>query len=295
MSSSRKKTNYQEVSDGVALDSEDPYQISSDDAHPELTPKLGIRRRLLPNAINRSPTLFQRLTLTHLQHEEDEEEGYLGWKVVRLLLGVSCCMLINRGMQCQDNLTSAFNFFLALSLPHSFWDILEIVVGSSLGTIIGACFALAGSSASGWPPCTNCTTPNCTIPNGTIPNITGCTPLDEYMANFFWHTTWTVSVSMALLYYILSAIRIEGPGDHMQMSSALISTIVMTVGIQFSYAPLVPYLSPESIWTPVLMNVVTRLLAVFSAAFVSFVFLIVTKIWILLYLKEEIKIVDIQG
>ncbi len=73
---------------------------------------------------------------------------------------------------------------------------------------------------------------------------------------------------------------LQGP-DFIQVGTAVISVLAMIL-ISFPYVPLISVLNPYSLWTPVIMNWITRFLSLACSCVVSvffyFVFILVNRI-----------------
>jgi len=207
-----------------------------------------------------------RLLLRHVVKHENPI-----YRIGRLLLGVSLCLFVNRMTRCLDHLTAIFNFYLCVSTDaNAIVDIREVLVGGVLGTAVGGLFQAAAIAASGpYAPAPTCTSTPAEV-----------TAFEQFTYNYGWNQMWALSIGVAVTYYALHLARLEG-SDYLQVGTAVISILAMVL-IDFPYFPLVPLLDPNNMWTPVIMNWVTRALSLACACVVAFVFwagyLLVTRL-----------------
>jgi hypothetical protein len=174
---------------------------------------------------------------------------------------VTLCLLVNRLTRCLDHLTAIFNFYLCVSSDaNAVVDIREVLVGGLIGTALGGLFQAAAIAASG----PYAVAPNC---NATMAQVTA---YNDYSSLYQWNTLWALSLGVTFTYYSLHLARLEGP-DFLQVGTAVISILAMVL-IDFPYFPLMPLLDPYNMWTPVIMNWVTRLLALGCACVVAITF-----------------------
>jgi hypothetical protein len=85
---------------------------------------------------HKEPSWRSRLAMVHLTKVLNFKE-YPGYAIMRLLLGCAMCMVVNRGIQCQDNLTSVFNFFLCVNADNTaLLEIRQVLIGGTIGTLV---------------------------------------------------------------------------------------------------------------------------------------------------------------
>ncbi len=176
--------------------------------------------------------------------------------------------MINRLTRCLDHLTAIFNFYLCVSSDaNAIVDIREVFIGGMLGTALGGLFQAAAIAASG---------PY--APNPTCESTPAQVAAFERFSNLYqWNEIWALAIGVALTYYSLHLARLEG-SNYLQVGTAVISVLAMVL-INFPYFPLVPLLDANNMWTPVIMNWVTRALSLACACVVAVVFWVGFLLW----------------
>ncbi len=100
-----------------------------------------------------------------------------------------------------------------------------------------------------------------------------------------WNSIWALAVGVTLAYYTLHLTQFEGP-HFLQVGTAVISVLAMVL-ISFPYGPMEKVLDANNMWTPVIMNWITRALSLGCACAVACVFYIGLRL--LLRFNEIIK------
>jgi len=215
-------------------------------------------------SLKKERNILHRFALSHiLKHE------YPLYRLGRLLIGIALILLINMGTRCLDHLTAIFNFYLCVSNDkNAMTDIREVLVGGLLGTLAGGLIQAATIAASGPYAVAGAF---CTV-NASSVNATeiATAALNSYTTLYTWNQVWSLPVGVAVVYYTLHVLRLEGP-DFLQVGTAVISVLAIVL-IDFPYFPLVHLLDECEMWTPVIQNWVTRALSLGCACFVATIF-----------------------
>lgn len=74
---------------------------------------------------------------------------------------------------------------------------------------------------------------------------------------------------MSICFYAISVVGLQGP-DFVQLGTAAI-TVLSIVLIPFQYLPVKYYLPFDSIWTPIIMSMITRAIGIVITVFVSLI------------------------
>jgi hypothetical protein len=209
----------------------------------------------MATGVQKHHSIFSRLLLRHVMRRNAP-----GWSVFRLLFGGALCMIITRVAQSPDYLSTVFNFFKCISQEtprQAVVEIREVFLGSIIGMVTGIAFAAFTELASQWPA--SCVDPSTAAVCSGFP--------DEA---YFLHALWTVPLGISVVFYIVSLTGWQGP-DFLQLGTGLITLITM-VCIPFTYPPLRPDVAFSSLWSPIIMSIVVRVISVVTTCAVALLF-----------------------